>query len=161
MIQYKQAVCSLIINNEGLILSCARKDDPNIFGLPGGKVDDNDQNLETAAARELFEETSLLVSYGTPIYIGMCYGADGNHYLTTTFIWRRVAGEPAQKEGEGRVAWTSTDVTCRLNTGKYKNFGIYNRALFKHMNIFVPDVTEAMQGVNCIDYRKDIILDLE
>lgn len=151
--QYKQAVCSFIINNKGLILSCARKEDSSIFGLPGGKVDYGDIDLERAASRELFEETSLLGIGGIPIYTGMCYGSDGNHYLTTTFIWNCLTGNVARKDNEGLVAWTSTDVICRLNTGKYKNFGIYNRALFKHMNIFVPGITEAMQDVICVEYK--------
>jgi len=152
MKKYPQAVCSLVINNSGLVLACSRKDNKEIFGLPGGKVDLTDWHLEDAARRELYEETGIWAGSGTPVFTAMCYGSDGKHYLTTTFIWNQLPSEPRQIEGEGLVAWVSTDVMCRLNIGKYKNFGIYNRKLFEHMDIYVPEISHHMQDVICKEY---------
>jgi 8-oxo-dGTP diphosphatase len=41
-----------------LILAVSRKDDPNAFGLPGGKVE-HGETEEQAARRELLEETGV------------------------------------------------------------------------------------------------------
>ena len=44
----------------GLILGVSRKDDPNDFGLPGGKCEPGEDSL-TTALRELREETGVLL----------------------------------------------------------------------------------------------------
>lgn len=138
--QCPKAVCSLIIDDRGLILAASRKNDFSVFGLPGGKVDYNDKDLVSAAQRELLEETGLSAFGGVPVFTSMCYGEDGKHYMTTTFMWRSFTSTPKQIEGEGLVAWVSPDVLCRTNTGKHKNFGFYNQSLFEKMNIFVMGV---------------------
>ena len=54
------AVCVIIQNDEGKILGVSRKDDPNMFGLAGGKVDPEDgTDYESAIIRECKEETGL------------------------------------------------------------------------------------------------------
>lgn len=132
MNQSKQAVCSLIINDEGLILAAARKDNPNIFGLPGGKVEDTDLTLDNAAKRELVEETGLRGEGGFLVYSAVCFGDDNNHYMTHTFMWHTFSftSKLSQQEGEGRVCWVSPDVMC-----KKEGFGSFNFCLFKHLNI--------------------------
>lgn len=53
----------VLINKDGLVLGVSRKDDHNDFGLPGGKMDleDNDDPMATAI-RECKEETGLDVT---------------------------------------------------------------------------------------------------
>ena len=53
----------VILNKEGMVLGVSRKTDHNDFGLPGGKMEDIDNNdpMETAI-RETKEETGLDVS---------------------------------------------------------------------------------------------------
>lgn len=50
----------VLINEDGLVLGVSRKHDHNDFGLPGGKMDDSDNNdpMKTAI-RECKEETGL------------------------------------------------------------------------------------------------------
>lgn len=48
--------CVLILNSNNQILSVSRKDNHDDWGLPGGKLDDNESFIE-AAIRETFEET--------------------------------------------------------------------------------------------------------
>lgn len=53
----------VLINKEGLVLGVSRKTNHNDFGLPGGKMDPEDnENPITTAIRETFEETGLRVT---------------------------------------------------------------------------------------------------
>ena len=54
----KIAACVLILSKDGRVLAVSRKDDPNAWGLPGGKVDPGETPRE-AAERECQEETGL------------------------------------------------------------------------------------------------------
>lgn len=49
-----------IINDLGEILGVSRKDNTAKFGLPGGKIDDNETSQQ-AAHRECFEETGITI----------------------------------------------------------------------------------------------------
>lgn len=53
----KKAVAVLLFN-QGKILGVSRKDNPNDFGLVGGKLD-GDETFEEGAIREAKEETGL------------------------------------------------------------------------------------------------------
>lgn len=155
MKQYPKSVCSLIINDNGLILSVSRKDDHSVFGLPGGKVEETDKSLEHAAWRELFEETGVDAKGGIPAFTAICYGSDDRHYLTTTFIWQKILTPPKQTEEEGIVAWVSPDIMCRENSGKHKNFGIYNRKLFEALNIYVPSKESSYYEMGQAKYLRE------
>jgi|SRR6185369_5722425 len=56
----RQAVCAVITNELGEILTVSRKDNPSDKNLPGGKVDEN-ETLEEALIREIKEETGLSI----------------------------------------------------------------------------------------------------
>lgn len=57
------SACVVLINPEGLILAVSRKDDLTSMGLPGGKMDPEDNNDPMITAiRECKEETGLDVS---------------------------------------------------------------------------------------------------
>jgi 8-oxo-dGTP pyrophosphatase MutT (NUDIX family) len=81
-----EAVCILVLN-DNKVLGVSRKDNPNDFGLPGGKVEEDDyinpNPLEHAAKRELLEETGLIITslknvYSAPLgkYIATCFLAE-------------------------------------------------------------------------------------
>jgi 8-oxo-dGTP pyrophosphatase MutT (NUDIX family) len=118
-----KAVCVVVIDKLFRVFAVARKDDPNAWGLPGGKVDPG-ETLEEAAKREFLEETGFSIKDLRPILTAVCKGGDQN-YKTTTFLARfdTSVGEKPRKSGEAAVAYWYWD---KLHAGP---FGSYNAAV--------------------------------
>ena len=123
----KRAAC-VLVQHAGQVLAVSRKHDPTAMGLPGGKMDDADEDERAAAARELEEETGLRVDPRDlrPVFT---HSAD-EQYTTTTFEvdWHDCAG-PIRTTEAGRVRWVSWDV---LLAGP---FGRYNAMLMAELGI--------------------------
>jgi 8-oxo-dGTP pyrophosphatase MutT (NUDIX family) len=105
-----------------LFLGVSLKKDRNSFGLPGGKIEP-DENYWKAARRESWEETGL-----RPAKLKKFYD-DG---LTITFYYSPSALEIQRIENqpnEGCVGWITKD---RLLNGPY---GAYNAELFKKIKL--------------------------
>ncbi len=124
------AACVLMINDEGLVLMVSRKDNHNIWGLPGGKREAQDVEPVDIAVRELKEETgyavkphnllSIYKGYYRTAYVEtfLCIGNTGYGAVPEKAHYR---AEP--EPGEGLVRW-----------GTYKEilaepFGEYNSAV--------------------------------
>lgn len=121
----KYAVCALVQNSEGLILGVSRKDDHTAFGIPGGKVEDNETVLE-ALHREMLEETGYhIIVENDPVFI-----SDVDGYTTATFkiiIDTKHTRQPVTETG--LVEYVSKET---LLNGP---FGLYNKHLFEFFNI--------------------------
>lgn len=120
------AVCALIQhpNDPSLILGVSRKDNPNNFGLPGGKVDPG-ETLQQAVIREIKEETGLDLIDPQMVAEFPCYGEV--NYLTSTWVGK-VSGDFDTQES-GRVAWVTWQ---KLFEGSFKD---YNKKLYTILNM--------------------------
>lgn len=116
----KRAVTILLHNEDGLILGVSRKDDHTSFGLPGGKCEDGESDVE-AIVRETKEETGLDVTNVRPYFTR----AD-DEFDCVTFIGN-YSGDIKTSES-GLVKWVSWG---ELEAGK---FGEYNRALHAYFD---------------------------
>lgn len=121
-------VCTLIMNDNGEILSVSRKDDKDDIGLPGGKVDPGETPLE-AALRELFEETGYKI--GDPRYAHLIYHAETGGKLAVAYqIPFNGIKQVQLPEETGIVAWVLPSVLAESKT-----FGEYNCGLFNTVGI--------------------------
>lgn len=117
------AACILIKNpeNSDEFLAVARKNDGNVFGLPGGKVEDN-ESIIAAALREGKEETGLDFINLVLLFSRI----DDNKNMCVTYLAEIIQGSIINpRPGEAPVKWVTRDI---LKSGP---FGEYNAALFE------------------------------
>ncbi len=126
---------TVILKKDDKILAVSRKNNHNIFGLIGGKVDDTDLSLEDAIIREAKEETNLDI-YNLKLLDTRIYGiSDDTLYEQNCFIadyrGEILSQEEFNMKGEtGIVKWVSREV---LENGF---FGEYNKIIFNEYQIF-------------------------
>ena len=134
------AVCYLEYDERGRILTISRKEDPNQFGLIGGKVDPEDGDLEKdfagttlrACIREAREEAGVVLDPRAlyEVYRALDYGPYGQRssvpFISVVYSPVRVEGRVPQKEGEGRLAWL--EISEFMKVTRFKD---YNTKLFK------------------------------
>lgn len=129
----RHAVCYLLMNEKGEILSISRGSDTSQWGLPGGKVEDG-EDLKAAIVREMYEETGYVIANPEPVYTAFVPGED--NFICTTFIGNVVAqaSDALRSEPyEGEVAWKGREMLLRQSP-----FAVYNEALFVHLNLMPP-----------------------
>ena len=84
------------------VLMVERKDEPGMWGLPGGKIEPNESSRD-AAVRKLREETTLA---SWPHGFDLLYtGFSPRGKLVSTFLCRAYGGTSALVEGEMPVEW--------------------------------------------------------
>lgn len=112
----KEAVCALIFRGDK-ILGVSRKDNPNDFGLIGGKVEEGESRSH-ALQREIEEECGLNIIHGKLVFTRI-----DNNMMCYTYLCE-VEGEIKTNE-KGVVKEVTWD---ELFAG---TFGEYNRRLYK------------------------------
>ncbi len=120
------SLVSVILSIRGnKVLAVSRPDNPFLFALPGGNVEQGETPVQ-AAARELFEETGLMATDLFPVYEGI---ERGNHVIT--YYAPSVYGK-LKSSTEGEAAWVSHySVICGA-------FPKYTKSLYRSFGLDVP-----------------------
>ena len=124
----KRAAC-VISFCEGKVLAVSRKEDINTWGLPGGKVEEN-ESFEEAAQREMMEETGIAVSTVDmiPIHIAHC----GDHYSVCFLdLVTDYKIEPTPEKG----CLVEFKTVAELCDPGVSPFADYNRKAFENIGI--------------------------
>lgn len=130
----KSAVCVLIPSNTSpdAYLAVSRRKSTTSWGLPGGKVDQGETNLN-AIVRETFEETGLKLDplMMEPLYSAVCPGkGPDDTYWVTTYIYKGDA--PLTKnivpEADLIVDWKDQAMLCLQD---HSPFAAYNCGVFQ------------------------------
>lgn len=111
----KTATC-VLIHRDGKFLAISRRNDTTRWGLPGGKVDKGETNVE-GAQRELYEETGLDVFKQDlePIYVGLCPGKlePPVDYWVTTYLQKGKVCDNILFPEEGfELRWLTAEELC-------------------------------------------------
>lgn len=123
----KSAVC-LLIPNGRLALAISRRGNNTQWGLPGGKVDPGESNIE-ALQREVFEEIGLVTDPldFEPLYCTVCPGKTADDtYWVTTYLWK---GEPPpeskMKAEQGfELAWMDMAKLMSPNSSPFASYNV-------------------------------------
>lgn len=152
----------VLINEEGLVLGVSRKDNHNDFGLPGGKMDpEDDYDPTTTAIRECKEETGLDISELQLIFAIHKSGNMGYTYLA------KYSGEIEHDEPHV-VKWVPMQVLINGCFGRYNEMvsesltsmgvpfkmDIDEETLVEVLNEFMKDHTFNGYTVNVKEIRK-------
>ena len=112
----RNSVVFYIEDTEGDILMVSRKDGSG-FGLPGGKVD-QDENLIEACIREIFEETGLDIN-NVDMFLKPVYAQFIEGFWCTCFIVVRENGEPYQVVTKENIHQKEDGVIPKFMTEDY------------------------------------------
>jgi mutator protein MutT len=118
-------VGALLIRTDMKILAASRKNNHLDLGLPGGKIEPGETEIQ-AVVRELKEETSIVAKRYHRIFAA----PDAVGFWFITFLVYDWEGEAIDREG-AVVRWV--DPSQMLQTSC--SFREYNRDLFAHLGI--------------------------
>jgi ADP-ribose pyrophosphatase YjhB (NUDIX family) len=103
------AVGAFIFDREGRVLLIERGAPPSegLWSVPGGKLDMN-ETLAQAVAREVREETGLVVEVGALACV-VERMSDGYHYVILDYLARVIGGELAPGSDVRAARWVTSD----------------------------------------------------
>jgi 4-nitrophenyl phosphatase len=100
-----------VVIHEGHVLLVKRGKPPSegLWAIPGGSVELG-ETLQTAAEREIFEETGIRIKAGDPVYTFDAIQKDGDgrvrfHYAIVDLLADYVEGEPHAGDDAHEVGW--------------------------------------------------------
>lgn len=108
--------CTVIYNELNQVLCVSRKTDHTDFGLPGGKMEDEDMSdPRFAACRETEEETGIVL---LPSDLTLVYACHHDGFMTYTYMANKHYGEINHNEPH-IVKWGSFQDLIAGSFGEY------------------------------------------
>ncbi len=99
----------IVFNSKGEVLLIKRSLDeevyPGLWGIPGGKLDSADKNLEEGLAREVKEETGILINKDLKLISNNVFVSPENNKVYLVFTAKYESGEPKPLEDTEEVRW--------------------------------------------------------
>lgn len=128
----RPAVCVVLAHDDGRLLAVSRRNDTTRWGLPGGKVDDGESNLD-AAVRETQEELGIALNPNAlePLYCAMCPGkGPDDTFWVTTYLFKGSAPELLELRAEAGlyVQWMEEQ---DLADPQHSPFAAYNEGVLQ------------------------------
>jgi ADP-ribose pyrophosphatase YjhB (NUDIX family) len=137
----------VLINKEGLVLGVSRKDNHSDFGLPGGKMDPEDDNdPKVTAIRECKEETGLNITDLELVFAIHKSGNMGYTYLA------KYSGEIEHDEPHV-VKWVPFQVLINGSFGRYNE--MVSESLTSMGVQFEMDIDEETLKVELNEFMED------
>jgi 8-oxo-dGTP pyrophosphatase MutT (NUDIX family) len=123
-----KSACCVLIPRDGKYLAVSRRWNDKAWGMPGGKVDD-EETFFGAACRELFEETGVRASNASLLAFYEGTSAGDNDFCVTTYLWidKPISDEILIAEDGLRLTWLTEE---ELSDPKISPFAVYNRCVF-------------------------------
>lgn len=112
------AAVAVIRNAAGLFLACTRKNAPNMWGFPGGKLDPGETPMD-CIKRELFEETGLVTKMISFLSIG---NDDSGHLVSAWAIELEDPNGNLLPESRIKVAWVDKSILSNPATTPYADY---------------------------------------
>lgn len=106
-------------NNKVLLVKRGNPPARGVWAIPGGSVELG-ETLKTAAEREIFEETGIVIKAGEPIFSFESIHRDDKdrvrfHYYIVDLGASYISGEPVSGDDAMDVGWISRDALGRLD----------------------------------------------
>lgn len=137
------SVCVVVQDGAGHVLAVPRGDDPEDLGLPGGKVEAG-ETFEQAIARELLEETGLVLAVAEPLLGRWSRNSFCLAYFAREVFGERTGGAWVPPDGVIAHGWARDNVVPTghvwrftspdaLFVGKLTTFADFNRLIFAEL----------------------------
>lgn len=102
---------AVVDGNQILLVKRGRPPGLGLWAVPGGKPHFG-ETLREAAAREVLEETGLVVEIGSVVWVGDAMGGGSPpeyHFALVDFIGTVVSGQPSAGDDAADLAWVPLD----------------------------------------------------
>ena len=127
-------VSTVIFDNKNRVLLGLRSPNedifPNLWGIPGGKVDSDDKTIEAGLQREVREEMGIEIKNISLLKNNVRTKSDGQSVIYLIFRSEIASGTPQPKEDTVKVDWFEFDKIEEENLTPF-TYGTIREALGK------------------------------